>query len=140
MDSFNLRRFRAHNLLELGGREEPLSISLGKKHLLYTRIQPLFSSLFSLYSAARCVLPEIGPWQCCNPNIQEKSLLSRDLGSGSERGLVSDTFKKFFQLYAAGPLSLAAGQVKFCYMQCRFILKNNYQRWQISLSFSVVSR
>ena len=52
-------------LLELGGREEPLSNSLGKKHSLYTRIQPLFSSLFSLYSAARRVLPEIGP---CNPN------------------------------------------------------------------------
>ena len=55
-------------VLELGGREEPLSISLGKKHSLYTRIQPLLSSLFSLYSAARRVLPEIGPWQCCNPN------------------------------------------------------------------------
>ena len=61
-------------MLELGGREEPLSISLGKKHSLHTRIQPLFSSLFSLYSAARRVLPEIGPWQCCNPNTPPSTL------------------------------------------------------------------
>ena len=66
--SYHVTYRRALTLLELGGREEPLSISLGKKHSLYTRIQPLLSSLFSLYSAARRVLPEIGPWQCCNPN------------------------------------------------------------------------
>ena len=67
------RSLQALGLLELGGREEPLSISLGKKHSVYTRIQPLFSSLFSLYSAARRVLPEIGPWQCCNPNMDDSS-------------------------------------------------------------------